>query len=145
MQTLATGGGLQDKKVHIWNTTTGGLTGSIDADSQITGIVWSTEYKEFITTHGFPNNQLTVWKYPTFEKITELEGHDNRVLHTARSPDGQTVVTAAADDCLKFWEVWKDKDDQKTKKKKKAEVEDLLNPIGNMMIRWTDQMFGIDR
>lgn len=39
-------------------------------------------------------------------KIAELKGHQNRVLHTCLSPDGTTVVSAAADETLRFWEVF---------------------------------------
>ena len=39
-------------------------------------------------------------------KIKELEGHAFRVLHMALSPDGGTVVSAAADETLRFWEVF---------------------------------------
>lgn len=36
-------------------------------------------------------------------KVTELTGHSCRVLHMAMSPDGQTVVSAAADETLRLW------------------------------------------
>mgnify|MGYP001794757087 CR=1 FL=1 len=36
-------------------------------------------------------------------KVTELTGHSCRVLHLAMSPDGQTVVSAAADETLRLW------------------------------------------
>ena len=39
-------------------------------------------------------------------KVKELEGHTSRVLHLACSPDGGTVVSAAADETLRFWEVF---------------------------------------
>jgi cell division cycle 20, cofactor of APC complex len=39
-------------------------------------------------------------------KIKELEGHTSRVLHMAISPDGGTVVSAAADETLRFWDVF---------------------------------------
>ena len=32
-----------------------------------------------------------------------LIGHTARVLHTAMSPDGSTVVSAAADETLRMW------------------------------------------
>ena len=54
-------------------------------------------------------NQLTVWKYPTMTQIACLTGHSQRVLHTAISPDGTTVCSAAADETLRFWKVWPEK------------------------------------
>jgi len=44
-----------------------------------------------------------LWKYPSLEKITEMTGHTYRVLYLAMSPDGQTIVTGAGDETLRFW------------------------------------------
>jgi WD40 repeat protein len=41
------------------------------------------------------------------QKITELNGHTSRVLHLALSPDGTTIASAAADETLRFWKVFK--------------------------------------
>ena len=38
--------------------------------------------------------------------IKELDGHTAYVLHMACIPDGSTVVSAAADETLRFWEVF---------------------------------------
>lgn len=35
--------------------------------------------------------------------MTELTGHSARVLHMAMSPDGTTVISAAADETLRLW------------------------------------------
>uniref|UniRef100_A0A804PNL3 Cell division cycle 20.1, cofactor of APC complex n=1 Tax=Zea mays TaxID=4577 RepID=A0A804PNL3_MAIZE len=52
------------------------------------------------------SNQLTLWKYPSMVKMTELTGHTSRVLFMALSPDGCTVASAAADETLRFWNVF---------------------------------------
>ena len=38
--------------------------------------------------------------------MAELTGHTSRVLHLAQSPDGETVVSGAADETLRFWKVF---------------------------------------
>ena len=48
-------------------------------------------------------------------KMAELTGHQARVLHMAQSPDGTTVVSAAADETLRFWKCF-DNVSEKTKK-----------------------------
>jgi cell division cycle protein 20 (cofactor of APC complex) len=106
---LTTGGGSFDRHIHFWNTASGSKTASIDTGSQVTSIVWSREYKEFVSSHGSPNNHLSLWSYPTLNKISHLPGHDSRVLHTAISPDGQTVASAASDENLKFWKCFESK------------------------------------
>ena len=66
-----------------------------------------------MSSHGFSQNQLIVWKYPTMAQVGELTGHESRILHTAVSPDGTTICSAAADETLRFWNVW---EPQKVKK-----------------------------
>jgi cell division cycle protein 20 (cofactor of APC complex) len=103
---LATGGGAQDRRILFWNVNSGNSVGSIDTGSQVTRLHWSKEYKEILSTHGFPDNLVTLWTYPNLQKVIDFGGHSERVLHSAMSPDGVTVATAASDECLKFWTVW---------------------------------------
>ena len=39
-------------------------------------------------------------------KMAELTGHTSRVLHLALSPDGESVVSGAADETLRFWKLF---------------------------------------
>ena len=41
--------------------------------------------------------------------IATLTGHNQRVLYSAISPDGQTVVTGAGDETLRFWHLFPSK------------------------------------
>lgn len=41
---------------------------------QVCALLWSQEYKELISGHGFAQNQLTIWRYPSLSKVTDLEG-----------------------------------------------------------------------
>ncbi len=61
---------------------------------------------ELVTSHGFSQNQLTVWKYASMARMAELKGHSQRVLQLAQSPDGTTVVSGGADETLRFWKVF---------------------------------------
>jgi cell division cycle 20-like protein 1 (cofactor of APC complex) len=40
------------------------------------------------------------------KKLATLTGHTFRVLYLAASPDGQTLVTGAGDETLRFWNVF---------------------------------------
>ena len=106
---LATGGGSHDRNIHFWNTTSGARVNSIDTGSQVTSLRWSMAYKELVSSSGFPDNSLSIWSYPTLVKNIEIPAHESRVLHSALSPDGQMLVTAAADESLKFWKVFEKK------------------------------------
>ncbi|KAJ1479108.1 hypothetical protein T484DRAFT_1815597 [Baffinella frigidus] len=70
--------------------------------SQACLLLWSKHKKEIIS---FPDNQLTVWKYPSMTKVSELAERQARVLYTVISSDGNTVVSATADQTLKLWKV----------------------------------------
>ncbi len=103
---LASGGGTADRKICFWNGTTGALLQEVDTNSQVCSLLWSKHEKEILSSHGFTQNQLTLWKYPSMVKVADLTGHQSRVLHMAVSPDGNTVVSGAADETLRFWKVF---------------------------------------
>jgi cell division cycle protein 20 (cofactor of APC complex) len=100
---LASGGGTADKTLRFWNTETGELANTIDTKSQVCGALWSRSGTELITSHGYSDNQLTIWKYPSLRRVVDLTGHGSRVLHLSMSPDGQMVVSAAGDETIRFW------------------------------------------
>jgi len=103
---LATGSGTADRHIRFYNTQTGDCVNQIDTESQVTSLIWSPHQREIVSSHGFSENQLIVWKYPTMTKITELTGHTSRILHTSLSADGTSICTAAADETLRFWQIW---------------------------------------
>ncbi|KFM27081.1 Cell division cycle protein 20-like protein [Auxenochlorella protothecoides] len=105
---LASGGGTADGSIKFWNTHTGALVNSVDTGSQVCALAWSRHEREILSSHGFAQNQLCLWKYPTMAKVAEMTGHTSRVLHLATSPDGATVCSAAADETLRFWRCFGD-------------------------------------
>ncbi|RLN21471.1 hypothetical protein BBO99_00003348 [Phytophthora kernoviae] len=100
---LASGGGTADRCIRFWNTQSLTALPFVDTGSQVCNLMWSKNANEVVSTHGYSLNQIIVWKYPTMAKLATLTGHTFRVLYLAMSPDGQTIVTGAGDETLRFW------------------------------------------
>jgi len=103
---LASGGGSHDRTIRFHNVATGELTGSVDVGAQVTQLAWSPHAPELASTQGFSQNSLVLWRYPSMTKIVTLGGHQSRVLYMTVAPDGESVVTGAADEMLRFWRVF---------------------------------------
>ncbi|EEH56365.1 uncharacterized protein MICPUCDRAFT_40257 [Micromonas pusilla CCMP1545] len=123
---LASGGGTADRCIKFWNTNTGAMLNSIDTHSQVCALQWNKHERELLSSHGYSQNQLCLWKYPTMTKMAELTGHTARVLHMAQSPDGTSVVSAAADETLRFWKCFSESDSGKAKKMKENSDSSVL-------------------
>lgn len=103
---LASGGGTADRNIRFWNANTGVSLHRVDTGSQVCNLMWSTNVNEIVSTHGYSLNQIIVWRYPSMQKLATLTGHSLRVLYLAMSPDGQSVVTGAGDETLRFWNIF---------------------------------------
>lgn len=103
---LASGGGTADRCIRFWNTLTGQPLQCVDTGSQVCNLAWSKHSNELVSTHGYSQNQILVWKYPSLVQIAKLTGHSYRVLYLAMSPDGEAIVTGAGDETLRFWNVF---------------------------------------
>ena len=91
--------------IRFWHTGNGTCLRAVDSQSQVSGLRWSPHCKELVSAHGYTHNQLILWKYPSMVKVAQFPGHTSRILHMTQSPDGQTVVTAGADETLRFWKI----------------------------------------
>lgn len=69
-------------------------------------MLFSKNVNELVSTHGYSDNAIVVWKYPSMKKVATLTGHSLRVLYLAMSPDGESIVTGAGDETLRFWKVF---------------------------------------
>lgn len=122
---LASGGGTADRCIRFWNTLTGQPLQCIDTGSQVCNLAWSKHANELVSpcvwpsaaallcgrkhnicfplsfqvsTHGYSQNQILVWKYPSLTQVAKLTGHSYRVLYLVSSG---RVSTAAAEHVLR--------------------------------------------
>ncbi|KAK1557880.1 hypothetical protein Q3G72_033640 [Acer saccharum] len=126
---LATGEGSVAGCINFWNTHTGACLNSIDTGSQVSALLWNKNQRELLSSHGFPHNQLTLWKYPSMVKAIELTGHTSRVLFMAQSPDGCSVASAAPDNTLRIWNTFGDPEVAKSAPKAAREPFSGINRI----------------
>jgi cell division cycle 20-like protein 1, cofactor of APC complex len=86
--------------------------GVLDTGSQVCNLAWARHANELVSTHGYSQNQVALWRYGgpggpgALTRLATLTGHTLRVLYLAAAPDGQTVVTGAGDETLRFWSVF---------------------------------------
>jgi cell division cycle protein 20 (cofactor of APC complex) len=66
---LASGGGTADRCIRIRNTDTNSVLHCVNTGSQVCALQWSDEYRELVSSHGFSDNQLILWKYPSMTKV----------------------------------------------------------------------------
>lgn len=62
---LASGGGTADRCIRLWNCSNGSLLNTVDTKSQVCSLLWAPEYKELVSAHGYANNEVAIWKYPS--------------------------------------------------------------------------------
>ncbi|CAJ0829444.1 20058_t:CDS:2 [Entrophospora sp. SA101] len=104
-------GGNNDNKVNIWDAKSS-IPKFIKTDHKdsaiawclwqrillatVTSIVWSNHYKEVLSIHEYPSFRFIIWKYPSLKKIIDVkDAHENRILQSALSPEGEIVATVA--------------------------------------------------
>ncbi|KAI4898160.1 hypothetical protein NFI96_024924 [Prochilodus magdalenae] len=112
---LATGGGTSDRHIRIWNVNSGSCINAWDTQSQVSSLVFAPNYKELVSGHGYAHDTIAIWKYPSLAKVTELEGHESRVLNLALSPDGSTVASISADESIRLWKCFEKDPSKKAK------------------------------
>ncbi|KAJ3044260.1 hypothetical protein HDV00_002580 [Rhizophlyctis rosea] len=121
---LASGGGTADKHIRFWDVSEGKSMGHHNTESQVCNIAWHKTTDQLVSSHGYSNNHVQVWKFDygtatsnvklaegsykqvLQENASPLTAHSMRVLYMAMSPDGENIVTGAGDETLRFWRVF---------------------------------------
>ncbi|MES1904852.1 MAG: hypothetical protein MHPSP_001170, partial [Paramarteilia canceri] len=114
---LATGGGIDDGRVILWNTTKGTPIDQISTGSQISGIAFSQKYKEIALSHGYGliNGQITIWQVSNMKKISSIEAHPSRILSMSMNPMNNMIATLGADEILRFWDLFPEQNENNAK------------------------------
>ncbi|KAM0674515.1 ubiquitin-protein transferase activating protein [Gurleya vavrai] len=106
---LATGGGTKDKCIKVWNISDDELISDTTVDSQVCSLLYVEKYREIISSHGYSENCISLWKANGMKKMDTFGMHESRVLHIAGNENGSMLVSVSADENLKFWNIYDDK------------------------------------
>ena len=85
---LASGGGTADRCIRFWNTGTQNPLQCVDTGSQVCNLGWSKNVNEIVSTHGYSQNQIIVWRYPGMSKLATLTGASRSPAQPRGCPAG---------------------------------------------------------
>ncbi|NXT22969.1 CD20B protein, partial [Syrrhaptes paradoxus] len=71
---LATGGGMKDGILRVWDINHEKIIRSAATDSQVCSLLWLPKTSDLMTAQGLPGNQIKIWKYPMLINSSELYG-----------------------------------------------------------------------
>lgn len=103
---IATGGGVADKRIQLWNTTNDVVMKEVDTGSQVCNLAWSKNVNEIVSTHGYSLFEVAVWRCPSMSRVATLTGHSRRVLYLTMSPDGRKIATGSGDLTVRTWDLF---------------------------------------
>lgn len=106
---IATGGGTSDKTIKIWDITTCETLHSVQTGSQVCNLYWNESYNEIVSTHGFSQNHIGLWKGTDLSSVASFHTHKERILYMAASPNGSMIATAACNDTMQIWKMFPQK------------------------------------
>ena len=109
---LFSGGGQDDQKLKIWNVNEKKLVQERNLKAQICSVVASKLSNDLFVGLGHPNFYVNVYRAKGLKKITSFKGHKERVLYLQLSHNAKELVSATADESLRFWNVSLDKNQE---------------------------------
>ena len=109
-RTLASGSGMRDKTIRLWDIETGSskvVTDPSWADNArmyarvASKIAFSPDGQTFAS--GMKRGDIHLWETATGAKKKTLRGHSRRITHIFFSADGQTLISVSDDGTMLIW------------------------------------------
>ena len=103
-RTLAVGGGHQDKKVYLWDSTTRKQIKVLQGHTNIINeVAWAPDGK--ILASCSRDNTVRLWDGATGRRLRQLTGHSDDVFSLVWAPDSTRLCSGSWDDTVKLWDV----------------------------------------
>ena len=99
---IVTGGGTGDRTIQLWNTINGEIIIKKWTGSQVCNIFWNNNYKELVSTHGFGDCSISLWKSDDLSNVQSYYVNKNRVLFASISPDKSKLLSVAPEELGMF-------------------------------------------
>lgn len=106
---IVTGGGTSDRTIKMWNSDTGEVMNTVQTGSQVCNLFWNDSYNEIVSTHGFSQNHIALWRGTDLGPLASFHTHRERVLYMTAAPSGGNIATAAPGDNIQVWKLFPQK------------------------------------
>ena len=101
--------------VRIWNPSTGARVTTLQAHpGSLDVLAWSPDGTRLAGVNGtifadledsFGDNNIRIWDVNTGQIVRVFEGHKDKVISVAWSPDGTQIVSGSADHTVRLWDI----------------------------------------
>jgi len=95
---MATGG---NNVIEIWDTTTGERLSTLEQDSAVRSLAWTSDQKKLIA--GFENSSIRIFNTTTWEQIAILQGHTYGVNAISLLQNDRFLASASYDGTARLW------------------------------------------
>jgi len=95
---IASGG---DKAIEIWDTTTGERLSTLEQNSDVSSLTWTSDQKKLFA--GLQFGSIRIFNTTTWEQIAILEGHTSWVLAISLLQNDRLLASASYDRTARLW------------------------------------------
>ncbi|MCB9454194.1 MAG: TIR domain-containing protein [Anaerolineaceae bacterium] len=97
--------GSYDGTVTLWNLATFEVTQTFDPGTGSPAWSVAVSGDGLWGLSGDQNGVITMWNLQTGKAVHEFTGHEGRIFAVAFSPDGSQILSGAADNDMRLWDV----------------------------------------
>ena len=105
-RTLASSGYSPNHIIRLWNTDTGKLRGTLNANEEILALAFSPDGTVLASSGGEPDYPIRLWRVATRQLQDTLLGHTDWTFALSFSVDGETLVSGSEDHTVGLWDVY---------------------------------------
>jgi WD40 repeat protein len=93
-------GGYKENALKIWDAKTGNLLSTIEHNSVVWSLAWTSDQKNLITGS---NTSITIFDTATWQQIAILEGHQTSVYCLSLFQNDRLLASGSFDETVRLW------------------------------------------